>query len=353
MLDASDVFYRAVLDGRGLSGRPVRDQPAAVDDLPGGDRRLGGGLVFLLALFGILASLAQLLIMLARGAVIVVLVGVLPVAAGSAMTEMGFAWFKKLWGWIFAFVLYKPAAAIVYAASFALIKDSKELIGVVSGYVLIILSVFALAGAAAPDPAGRGGRRRRRRRGGGGRGGGDGGDVPGWPGKSAPAPTAPRGLEPPGRRRRCPSAGRRRTVREHARRGTDGRRTDPAGTDPGGGSAQAAAGVRFGGCRGRRASAGGGGRRMLAPAVAGRPPGRRSSAGRFGRRRRCRSRRGGRGAGWGGRGGRDAGASAGSKPARTATGRSGTGVVERGIGAGGVSHLRRVVAADLARGSAG
>ena len=105
---------------------------------------MGGGLVFLLALFGILASLVQLLIMLARGAVIAVLVGVLPVAAGSAMTEMGFAWFKKLWGWIFAFVLYKPAAAIVYAASFALIKDSKELIGVVSGYVLIILSVFAL-----------------------------------------------------------------------------------------------------------------------------------------------------------------------------------------------------------------
>ena len=60
------------------------------------------------------------------------------------MTDLGFTWFKKLWGWMFAWVLYAPAAALVYAAAFSLMDTSKDLTGVISGYMMIVLAVLAL-----------------------------------------------------------------------------------------------------------------------------------------------------------------------------------------------------------------
>lgn len=105
---------------------------------------VGAALMFLLALFGIIASLVQVAIMLIRGAILVVLVGVLPVAAAASISETGFGWFKRLAGWITSFVLYKLVAAIVYAAAFALIGDSSSLAGVVSGCGLLIVAILAL-----------------------------------------------------------------------------------------------------------------------------------------------------------------------------------------------------------------
>jgi type IV secretion system protein TrbL len=139
LLTGFDAMARWVLDN-GFDGTAVGLRLAALGNLPG----TGGGLVFLLAFFGMVASLVQVGIMLVRGAILAVLVGLLPVAAASAITETGYEWFKKLADWIGSFTLYKLVAAVVYAAAFTIIGDATDLAGVVSGFSLMIVSILAL-----------------------------------------------------------------------------------------------------------------------------------------------------------------------------------------------------------------
>lgn len=49
---------------------------------------------------------------------IIILAGVLPLTAAGSTTEAGKATFYKTTAWLLAFVLYKPVAAIIYAAAF-------------------------------------------------------------------------------------------------------------------------------------------------------------------------------------------------------------------------------------------
>jgi type IV secretion system protein TrbL len=139
LLVAFDAFAKRILD-TGFDGTSVGTRLAELGALPA----VGGGLLFLLAFFGMIASLIQVGIMLIRGAVLAVLVGLLPIAAGASITGTGFEWFKKLWGWILSFSLYKLAAAIVYAAAFVMIGDSRDLAGIVGGFSLLILAILAL-----------------------------------------------------------------------------------------------------------------------------------------------------------------------------------------------------------------
>jgi len=138
-LTGFDLLAKSILDN-GFDGHSVGERLTALGSLPG----VGGGLVFLLAFFGMIASLVQVGIMLVRGAILAVLVGILPVAAGSSITEAGYSWFKRLCGWIFSFVLYKLVAAIIYAAAFTMIGDAKDLAGIVSGFSLLIVAILAL-----------------------------------------------------------------------------------------------------------------------------------------------------------------------------------------------------------------
>jgi type IV secretion system protein TrbL len=139
LLTGFDAMARWVLDS-GFDSKSVGERLAALGQLPG----TGGGLVFLLAFLGMLASLVQVGIMLIRGAILSVLVGVLPVAAAASITETGYEWFKRLAGWIGSFTVYKLVAAIIYAAAFALIGDATDLAGIVSGFALIIVAILAL-----------------------------------------------------------------------------------------------------------------------------------------------------------------------------------------------------------------
>src|SRR5664280_369505 len=139
LLTGFDAMARWVLDS-GFDSKSVGERLAALGQLPG----TGGGLVFLLAFLGMVASLVQVGIMLIRGAILSVLVGVLPVAAAASITETGYEWFKRLAGWIGSFTVYKLVAAIIYAAAFALIGDATDLAGIVSGFALIIVAILAL-----------------------------------------------------------------------------------------------------------------------------------------------------------------------------------------------------------------
>ena len=102
------------------------------------------GLVIVLAIVGIMSSLAQLALLIARIGVLGILAGTLPVTSAATNTKTGRAWFERIMGWVLAFVLYKPVAAIIYATAFYMIGDGKDITSVMSGLVLLIMAVLAL-----------------------------------------------------------------------------------------------------------------------------------------------------------------------------------------------------------------
>jgi hypothetical protein len=113
----------------------------------------GGGLygVILVCVFGLLmivASLIQMVLMIVRGGMLVILAGVLPTTAAFTSTQAGRHWFRKSCGWLVAFILYKPAAAIVYATAFSLAGNgslgSGAVTNVITGLMLMVLAILAL-----------------------------------------------------------------------------------------------------------------------------------------------------------------------------------------------------------------
>ncbi|MBL1080076.1 hypothetical protein JK358_37335 [Nocardia sp. 2] len=76
------------------------------------------GLVFIVALLGLLGAVMQAVFALVREALLVVVVGVLPLAAASSGTHIGRGFHDRLLAWSIAFVLYKPVAALIYMIAF-------------------------------------------------------------------------------------------------------------------------------------------------------------------------------------------------------------------------------------------
>ncbi|HEY1157551.1 MAG TPA: hypothetical protein VGE95_14835 [Arthrobacter sp.] len=113
-------------------------------------------MIILLGLIAILASVMQIVLMIIRGGLLVILTGIFPTAAAFSNTEAGKGWFHKCTAWLIAFILYKPAAAIVYATAFQLsgskifgnVGDGKDfgsaLLATVTGLALMIIALFAM-----------------------------------------------------------------------------------------------------------------------------------------------------------------------------------------------------------------
>lgn len=102
------------------------------------------GVIILLAIIVIIAQVIQLGLMLIRNAMIVILVGVLPLAAAAGNTQVGRQWWQKSFAWLLAFVLYKPVAALIYAASFKMASKDQDLATQLSGIFMMLLAIFAL-----------------------------------------------------------------------------------------------------------------------------------------------------------------------------------------------------------------
>ena len=104
-------------------------------------------ILIILGLIGLLASLVQIVLMVIRSGMLVILAGILPTTAAFTNTEMGKQWFQKAVGWTLAFILYKPAAAIVYSVAFLLMGSNTgkdTLIGSITGFTLMVVALFAL-----------------------------------------------------------------------------------------------------------------------------------------------------------------------------------------------------------------
>lgn len=117
---------------------------------------VGSIMIILLGLIAIFASVVQIVLMIVRGGLLVVLTGIFPTAAAFTNTEAGKGWFQKCTAWLIAFILYKPAAAIVYATAFRLTGskifgnggDGKDfgsaLVTTVTGLALMVVALFAM-----------------------------------------------------------------------------------------------------------------------------------------------------------------------------------------------------------------
>ena len=103
-----------------------------------------------LILLGLMVCGIQYLIMLGRGAALFVLIGTLPLAASLFLTSTGETLLKKQLSWVISFILYKPAAAIVYATGFRLMGAGQDVGSssaqdlAIHGIVLMLLAIFTL-----------------------------------------------------------------------------------------------------------------------------------------------------------------------------------------------------------------
>ncbi|WP_028268194.1 hypothetical protein [Arthrobacter sp. MA-N2] len=141
---AADAFSAAIIQ-RSTDGKGFAESMNLL--VVTGQTGVGVFILIVLGLIGLLASLVQIVLMVVRSGMLVILAGILPTTAAFTNTEMGRQWFQKAVGWTIAFLLYKPAAAIVYSVAFLLMGNNTGkdvLTGSITGFTLMIVALFAL-----------------------------------------------------------------------------------------------------------------------------------------------------------------------------------------------------------------
>ncbi|WP_329301162.1 hypothetical protein OG410_24510 [Streptomyces sp. NBC_00659] len=136
-LYAQDVYNKAALGDKAktMLGVLSLDQP---------------GLILVFGLLVMLSCFVQICLMYIRIGVMITLVGTLPLAAASSMTGWGEGWWKKHIGWLAAWLLYKPAAALIIYSATSMTNGTENLSGTeklnqtIAGLGMLILAVFAL-----------------------------------------------------------------------------------------------------------------------------------------------------------------------------------------------------------------
>ncbi|MEO3935073.1 hypothetical protein WMO79_19940 [Micrococcaceae bacterium Sec7.4] len=141
---AADAFSAAII-ARSTDGKGFAESMSLL--VVTGQTGIGVFILIVLGLIGLIASLVQVVLMVVRSGMLVILAGILPTTAAFTNTEMGRQWFQKAVGWTIAFILYKPAAAIVYSVAFLLMGNNSgkdSLITSITGFTLMIVALFAL-----------------------------------------------------------------------------------------------------------------------------------------------------------------------------------------------------------------
>lgn len=141
---AADAFSTAIIN-RSTDGKGFANAMSIL--VMTNQTGVGVFILIVLGLIGLLASLVQIVLMVVRSGMLVILAGILPTTAAFTNTEMGKQWFQKAVGWTIAFILYKPAAAIVYSVAFLLMGNNSgkdALIGSITGFTLMLVALVAL-----------------------------------------------------------------------------------------------------------------------------------------------------------------------------------------------------------------
>lgn len=108
---------------QGLGGDPEAAINAVtlIDEETG----LGPATVLILVVFALLGALAQLVALVVREGLLVVVVGLLPLAAASYTLSTGKQAFKSMIGFVVAALLFKPVATLLYLAAFWLTSGNE------------------------------------------------------------------------------------------------------------------------------------------------------------------------------------------------------------------------------------
>lgn len=132
-------------------------------------------LVMVISFIGIIANLIQIGLMYVRSAMLIFICAIVPIIGSTMTTRTGMNWWRKLFGWWMAFLLYKPMASIIYAVAIKAmgnkpLHDSISNLGqLIMGLMLLVFATFSLPAlitflapaveGAAPLSSGGGGRK--------------------------------------------------------------------------------------------------------------------------------------------------------------------------------------------------
>jgi hypothetical protein len=103
------------------------------------------GAVIFAGMVLIFSGIIQAILMFLREGAIVILVGVVILAAAGGFNPATKSWFPKVTGWALGLIFYKPFAALTYAAAFHFIgSDDGDPRTVFVGITMMVLSIVAL-----------------------------------------------------------------------------------------------------------------------------------------------------------------------------------------------------------------
>ena len=146
LVDASDAFSTWVI-GLAIDG----DAGSKILSVTSVTGSLGLTVLIVGGLGALVANLVQIGLMFIRSAMLILLVGIMPLAAGAYSTKWGRGWLWKIVAWFFAFLMFKPAASIIYAVAIKLVQgdswslsNGEDLTSFVMGVVMLILAVLSL-----------------------------------------------------------------------------------------------------------------------------------------------------------------------------------------------------------------
>ncbi len=120
------------------------DVGGAVLKLMAFDTITGSGFTFILALIALAASVVQAFLIIIRDALLILLIGGLPLAAAASVSPSGRQTWHKMVGWLVAFILFKPVAAMCYAGALWSVTNASNEIDQIAGIFLVILAVLTL-----------------------------------------------------------------------------------------------------------------------------------------------------------------------------------------------------------------
>ena len=102
------------------------------------------GVVLVVGFVVILTQLIQVILMMVKNAMLILLVGFLPLTAAATNMPLGKSGFHKALTWLGAFILYKPVCAVIYAVALRMTGSDQSIGGQLTGVALMMLAVVAL-----------------------------------------------------------------------------------------------------------------------------------------------------------------------------------------------------------------
>jgi hypothetical protein len=103
------------------------------------------GLTLISSPLVMLAVVFQLVLLMFRNGAVIILTGLLQLAAAGSFTNGTSSWLRKLLSWHLALVFYKPMAATIYAIAFMLIGDGGNALQTwLTGVGMLGMSIIAL-----------------------------------------------------------------------------------------------------------------------------------------------------------------------------------------------------------------